>query len=461
MSKYPGAGKKIAFNWESAFKVSERELVNPKLSFWDKRDLYDLLLKDLREFVNNAQMQPYCNLNDTQFEEEIEKIFPKYMMYDTYNINHTPTKNIEMGETDENNQWLFDFLMNKSTGYYTKTVTQQNPFNSFVYSSEIIRQLLELYQQENPEGPGSNDGEDGNGEGKSGMQKMLESMLNNGKGNQKLDKAMDQAQKNADDRIKDSGKAGQVTGELGASKDMGDFSLGDLKEFLDYMESVKHIVLSENLISSFIKTTLKLSQTYFSTRYTEKSIDFMEADVIDDLQGLEFLVPSLKALGIDDVSTHERVYHMKFDVYIDISGSMDSNIYGYTDGGKNHVSIKGLDLAKITAIKLRNMGFVEDIYPFENQVHPKLDSNMDVALIRCTGGTSIDRVVQAVIKTDKPSVVITDMCDHISLYDPNVYFIGILGANFESFRHTATGKAYIESKQCVQYDGNKGFNLVT
>lgn len=445
--------KKDKWGWDDdVFKVSERELINPKLSRWDKSDLYDLLKDDAMKFVKEKQLQPYANMPEEQFEEALEKIFPKYMLYDTFNINHTPTENIKMGSTDESNQWLFDFLMNKATGYYSKTVTQQNSFNSYIYSSEIVKQLLLLYQQQNPQGPDPKDGEGQNGKGQSGMQKMLSKMQGNQAGNQKLDQAMEQAQKNADDRIKDAEDTGNQTGDLGCDKGLGDFSLGEIQEFMNYIEALENIELPESIISSFVKNTLKLSEAYFSTKYTEQHVEFLEADVIDDLQNIEMLHPALRAVGLDDVITHERKYHMKFDLFIDVSGSMGSKIY---DTNNNTASISGLDLAKITAIKMMNLGHVEDVYPFESRVHKKLTKKGDVALMRCTGGTDINAVIKQVEATGRPSVVITDMQDYISQYSPDVFFVGILGATFNEFRQNPIGKQYLGNQQCIKYDKAK------
>jgi hypothetical protein len=451
--------KKFSYDFNSVFNVSERELVNPKLSYWDKKDLYGLLLDDIEDFVKEKNMGPYNGMNREQLEEAVEKIFPKYMMYDTYNINETPTESIELGVTDESNQWLFDFLMNRATGYYTKTVTQNNPFNSYIYSSEILKQLLLMYQQENPQGPAPQDGEGKSGKGQSGIEKMLRKMQGNQKGNQKLDQAMEKAQQEADQRIKDTEKTGETTGDLGCDKGMGDFSLGDIKEFMDYTEALEHISLDETTVSSFVKNTLKLSESYFSTKYTETQLEFLEADVIDDLQGVEFLIPQLRAVGLEDVVTHERKYHMKFDIFIDISGSMDSRMYNMSKKGNSSDTLRGIDLAKITAIKLKNLGHVEDVYPFESRVHKKLTDKADIARMRVTGGTDIDRVIRQVEETDRPSVVITDMQDSISVYSPNVFFVGILGASFESFRHSDVGKQYLANHQCIKYNEQNAFVL--
>lgn len=457
--------KKWSFDdWKSTFKISERELVNPKLSYWEKSDLYKLILRDLRKYVTDNNMENYINMNDHEFEASIEKIFPKYMLYDTYNINYTPTKDIEFEDTDEQNEWLFKFLMDKSTGYYTKTVTQNNTFNSFIYSSEIIRKLLQMYTQENPEGPGDGDGEDKDGNGQSGMEKMLSKMLGSGSGNQQLDQAMEEAQNKADERINDNKEMGEGTGELGCDKSLGDFSLGEMANFMDYTDALENIAISEQMVSNFVKTTLKLSQSYFSTRYTETQVEVLEADILDDMEGLENLVPGLRALGLEDLVTHERKYHMKFDVYVDCSGSMDTSMIDYSYRSKRSAENKqllGIDLAKVTALKLRNLGFVDDVYPFEGRVYDKLKTNMDIALMQARGGTNINRVVEHVAKIGKPSVVITDMHDSISVYDSNVYFIGILGAGFENFKQYETGKKYLENKQCVRYDSaNQAFVIV-
>ncbi len=442
--------------FDEMFKVSERELINPKLSRWDKEDLYDLLVvRDLRKHCADNNIQPYNTMNDVDFVAAVEKVFPKYMLYDTYNINHTPTENIELANTDEDNKWLFDFLMNKATGYYTKTVTQQNAFNSYVYSSEIMKQLFMMYNQENPNGP-EGDGEGKDGKGQSGMQKMLSKMMGNKQGNNKLDQAMDKAQENADNRIKDTEDTGEQTGDLGCDKGMGEFKLGELAEFMNYMQALENIELSESVVASFVKNTLKLSESYFSTRYTESQVEFLEANVIEDLQNLEFLVPQLRALGLDNITTHERKYHMKFDLFIDISGSMSTRIYST----KGDAGIAGLDLAKITALKLKNMGHVEDVYPFESKVHKKLKDKLQIALMHTSGGTDINEVIRTVEKTQRPSVVITDMQDHISIYDNNVFFVGILGATFDSFRQDPIGRQYIENKQCIMYDSQNKFVLV-
>lgn len=446
------------WDFDDVFKISERELVKPKLSRWDKQDLYDMLMENLEAFVKEKNIAPYNTMDKNKFLEEVEKIFPKYMLYDTYNINETPTESMEISGIDESNKWLFDFLMNKATDYYMKAVTQNSPHNSFVYSSEIVRQLLLLYQQEKPQGP-EGDGEGKDGKGQSGMQRMLSKMMGNNQGNNKLDQAMDQAQKDAQDKIDKAEQQGEQTGELGVSKDLGSFSLGDLAEFMDYQKAIQHIKLDSQLVDNFIKTTLNLSKTYFSTKYKEFQLEMLEADVIDDLQGVENLHPALRIMNLDEVVTHDRLYHMKFDVYFDISGSMGSNLYGYNEKG-GRTSVSGLDMAKITAIKLRNLGYVEDVYPFESRVHPVLQDNHQIALVRCTGGTSIDSVIQNVQKTGRPSVVITDMEDSITIYDSNVYFIGILSANFGYFKQSQAGKKYIEAKQCVQYNNDNRFEVV-
>jgi hypothetical protein len=448
------------FNFDEVFAVSERELVNPKLSRYDKTDLYSLLLEDLREFVDKNQIAPYNQQSEIDFEANVEKIFPKYMLYDTYNINVTPTEAMQIAKTDESNKWLFDFLMNKATDYYMKAVTQSSPFNSYVYTSEIVQQLLLLYQQQNPQGPDPNDS---SGDGQSGMEKMLSKMMGNAKGNQQLDQAIQKAQDNAENKIESTENTGEASGELGSDKGMGDFSLGELSEFMDYQEAIKHIKLDSQMVNNFIKTTLNLSKTYFSSKYKEFQVEMLEADVIDDLQGLENLHPQLRALHLDQVVTHDRYYHMKFDVYFDISGSMASNMYGYNvseTGKQTQYSISGLDMAKITAIKLRNLNYVEDVYPFQSRVEPKLDDNHKIALVRCTGGTDIDAVIRNITKTGRPSVVITDMQDNISLYDPNVYFIGILGAAFSEFKRSPVGKQYLSSHQCVKYTDNNNFEIV-
>lgn len=448
------------FDMDDIFQVAERELINPKLSKWDKQDLHELLMKELKEFVDSAKMQPYCNFQGEEFEQEIEKVFPKYLFYDTFNINHTPTEGIKMGMVDESNKWLFDFLMTKASDYYFKAVTEGSNFNSYVLTTEIAKQLLLLYQQQNPEGP-KDDGEGDDGQGKSGIQKMLESMGGNKAGNNKLDQAMEQARKNAEQEIEKNEDTADATGGMEAGKDLGSLSFGEIQEFMDYTEAIKHIKLKSDLINNFVKTTLKLSKTYFSSKYKELEEEILEAEEIDDIQGMENVHPALKRVHLDDIVTHARQYHMKFDVYVDISGSMDSRIYQL---GNRNSNISGLDMAKITCLKLKSLGYVEDVYPFEGHVHPPMRDALAIATMNTCGGTSIDSVIRNVRKTGRPSVVITDMQDSIQEYDDNVYFIGILGAGFEQFRDTryggTAGPQYLQNKQCVAYNDDNSFSYV-
>jgi hypothetical protein len=445
------------FDMDDLFQVAERELINPKLSKWDKEDLHGLLMTDLKEFVNATNMQPYCNLTGEDFENEIEKVFPKYLFYDTFNINYTPTEGIKMGNVDESNKWLFDFLVSKASDYYFKTVTESNNFNSYVLTTEIAKQLLVLYHQQNPEGPQDGDGEEGDGNGQSGIQKMLQSMAGSESGQNKLDQAMDQAREKAEQEIEKSEETAENSGGLEAGKDLGSLNFGEINEFMDYTEALKHISLKSDLINNFVKTTLKLSKTYFSSKYKEIEEEMLEADEIDDLLGLENVIPQLKRVHLDDIVTHSRKYHMKFDVYVDISGSMDDRVY--QGGTKSNIS--GLDMAKITCLKLKSLGYVEDVYPFEGWVHEPLKESLAIATMNTCGGTNINTVIQQVRKTGRPSVVITDMQDTITEYDGNVYFIGILGATFRNFRdYSEAGKLYIDNKQCVKYNNDNSFSYV-
>jgi hypothetical protein len=346
-------------------------------------------------------------------------------------------------------------LINKASDYYFKTVTSTSNFNSYVLTSEIAKQLLLLYKQENPDGPG-NCGENGPS-GKSGMQQMLEKMGGNKRGDQQVQDAMDKARENAEKEIEQKENAADTAGGLSAGKDLGSLSFGDIKEFMDYMEAIKHINLKSDLINNFVKTTLKLSKTYFSSKYKEFEEELLEAEEVDDLMGLENLAPQMKKVHLDDIVTHARQYHMKFDVYVDISGSMGSNIYSYKS---NSPSISGLDMAKITCLKLKQLGYVDDVYPFESRLHPVLRDALSIATMHVTGGTDIDEVIRNIQKTGKPSVVITDMEDHISLYNDNVYFIGILGATFEQFKHQPAGQQYVRNRQCVKYDNSNNFQFV-
>jgi len=148
---------------------------------------------------------------------------------------------------------------------------------------------------------------------------------------------------------------------------------------------------------------------------------------------------------IDDMDVMVSNYSMKFDLYIDVSGSMGSKVDLSTNGVE---TISRISLAKILAYRMKNMNILNNVYIFNSRVH-KYDKKM-IFNISASGGTSIDDVIDNIKITKIPSMVLSDGDDHISVYDNKAYLFTICSA----LRGSAMNE-YAKQGQLVFFNNGK------
>lgn len=219
------------------------------------------------------------------------------------------------------------------------------------------------------------------------------------------------------------------TGE-GASEQDVDF--GEL-ERLKKLNS--EIGLNKEHIDAFVKQSIKSFSGYFDKQSKGQYESILDADVINELSEMELLM--IDDTFIDLLENKFYTSKKKFDVYIDISGSMSSgvninpefnsftrkaNLSAKTQNG-TYKNIPSISLAKILAYKLLRSNMLNDFYIFDDYVEQRDKAKiLDIGL---RGGTSINRVVQHIQKTGLPSVIITDACDSCPDYSPLAYMINV------------------------------------
>jgi hypothetical protein len=413
------AKPKFSFNLQKS--VTSRELVNPQLDGMDKYDIMAALRRD------------------TELGDRVNKI-PKYLAYDIFSLFNNPMSDMKFGKVDENNNWQYN-LLKKLNNIYLRTVTENSRMNSYITMNEYVKMLVkkveEEQQKDQKDGKTPRDAEN--------ILKDWTDQDGKSKGKSQLDKSIDQANQKIEQKMKDAGdddKGGLVAGE-------GDGSLkfDGIQAMLEAMKYLSKINISGKMISEFIKKSLKHSTGYFSDVYKEQEESIFDVDDIANLEGLENLHPVFRLANLMELTTHERHYNLNFDIYLDISGSMDRS---YQVGGG--ASITGLDLVKITALKMTQLGFGKDIYTFNDRVH-KVDGIKKVMDISSCGGTNTENVLKHIVTTGRPGVILTDMCDTIRTYTSNAYFIGILGASFNSLQGDAV--MYKTRQQIIKYEGEK------
>jgi hypothetical protein len=468
--------------------IFDPTIVKPRLGYWDKRDI-DSLSRDIE-----------CASD---------------LKYDIYNLFLTPAHRMRMEKLDDKNQWKHE-LLRTVNDYFVKPLTNDVPFAAYIVMEEILKALTDRAKSQgatNPEEVSeqlqkamddnamqkqwldnkrqeigkNNPGATPEEIEKKAQQAMKRyenkhgSMSGNNPQKQQIAHEVKQAIQRAEDRIENVKKAsGFFPGEDdggqgntknnpgdGAGKEEGVHTLSDYRNILGFMNTLNFSGINEKSVSDFIRKTLKMSTAHFSKTYTEIDESVFDADVISEIEGLENILPIFQGIHLLDLTTYERKYHMSFDLFIDVSGSMSHNAMR---------GIKRLDLAKLTALKISKMGMIDTVYPFENMVfHNEYGQSvpgygkkfsklgrkdaMKVMHWNPAGGTSIDAVVEFVNNVSKrPALVLTDANDSISNYSPNVYMMGLGDVSFNCHGPAA---AFMRNRQLCRFRVDGQFEVLT
>lgn len=251
----------------------------------------------------------------------------------------------------------------------------------------------------------------------------------------KADKLMSDLEKAGIDMSKDS--LNQIAAIAGMSQIRSDIAA---------------LSMNKRAIIEAIKNVLDNSKNYFSKKCTVREIDFLEADEIEDIFGIEYIHPIFRNTMLDRLTTEERKPIGKIDLFIDISGSMGSNsgIPGVTN----------MLFAKSIALAMYKMDLLNNLYTFDTSVTKIEVNELNILMIAYGGGTSIERVVKYVQDVSKNNAIcLTDGEDHVQSYDSRMFFMGTVGVVFSTFSRSTAGQLYIDSGQCINFDGDKTLKI--
>jgi vacuolar-type H+-ATPase subunit H len=414
-------------------------------------------LKKVKDYVQKETGKP-CTLSQ-------ELINDVYSIYVNNDIKRRPA--------NEDNT-IRHKVLDKVYDSLTKIVTVDSPLFTQILTRELAMALQivddevkEKQQEQKGEGDGDGDGEsqgletptggDGEGEGEdndgdSGKGASKDSGSSNRKSIEDIvDKALDNAKNNidkakakADEKIKD------LEDQLGKEA-MKDLMNAD-PEFLEKMDELKHklkaVSINKDSIKKVMEKILNESQNYFSTKFKRVEESLFDCEECEDLFGLEFLHPVFKNAEIMSVGNETRIYKGKMDLYLDCSGSMDSqeNFEG--------TNIRMIDLAKGIAMVLFRMGMIENLYFFDGGLYEIKNVNeITILSFSKSGGTNFNNVVNKIKENGNNSVIITDGFDGCQEYSKQAFWIGIGGTTFDSYGDSAFN-TYRSNRQCVAYDSS-------
>jgi len=328
--------------------------------------------------------------------------------------------NKEMQFSIENDKsWWFKMLSNMDN-YMMKMITNGSKINSTIMANNLfdsaVKSLYEYCKMSyettgempNMKNELSNDNnskdseDDSNQKGdeqSNGIPQALKDMM---------DKNNSEAFQKSLDEIN---QMNDIMSSLGidASK-AGDKDINDIKSIAKELSNVK---INKNDIEKFVKSSIKSFNNAFKGHRHTNEEDFFEAEEIEDFTDYHLL--SNEAL-FDEMSVVNSRYSMKYDIYVDCSGSMDGEVY------YGEAEMKRISLAKILAYKMNKMNLIGDIYGFESHVYQIKDIMNELS---ANGGTSIDACVRNIQETGRPSIILSDGDDTIKIDDTNVFLFTI------------------------------------
>lgn len=492
----------------------KEDVVQPEISSWIEGDL----MKGIDSIFNGSKKDVPGMGSRKHYNQHVKELqanktgggiqLQDHMMRDIFKMYYNDEDEIKFDIKTDKLWW--HHMLSETDNYMMKIISRNSFSNSLIITQSIAENLVrwsyknpeeakkmmeqmqalnEALQQEQEnqqqedanggQGEGEEGGEqgeeqgegDGNGEkegkdGKEGKGKSTGKGPGTGSGdkrdkwdrptiekakanslNQKFKEIIKKGIEQAKDDIK---KKDDILSLLGAE----DSDVKDLDQLNDYMEikeQIGNVKLNKKDIERFIKTSIKNLKTSLAgkaTKYTEELID---ADEFFDIPDPECI--AIHAL-LEDAEVFAERFSMKFDAYVDCSGSMSSGL-----GGSDQLS--RMALAKILLYKMCNMNLIGDIYRFEGSVDKRKINKQSIFRLSAGGGTCIDSVVRYVEKTQRPSLVISDGDDCVSGHNPLCYMLCLAspvqfsGSSKKSGRRT--GAQYVDRKQVTLYKAGKFF----
>ncbi|HEY0751350.1 MAG TPA: hypothetical protein VGD26_09345, partial [Chitinophagaceae bacterium] len=286
------------------------------------------------------------------------------------------------------------------------------------------------------------------GSGSNSSEKIIEHGLNNTR------KDFENALKNAADKIKDLENNTDLMDNEKNKESVNNQMTEDVRNATTNMPKIKSEVqqleINKNALEKAVDRILDNSVGHFSSKYKTVEVDLLDAQEVVDIEGLEYIHPIFQKTMIPELSTSDRKYYGKFDLYIDHSGSMSSSCGLRT----SHGDVSRTLLAKAIALRMRRMGILNDLYLFDDNVTKIKNTEVNILLIGSGGGTRINRVLEHCEKSKRNSVILTDGDDYIGTYLHNAYFVGVSVGTFGNF-NTDDSKKYLQYRQCCIFDGKK------
>jgi hypothetical protein len=460
---------------EEEFRVLKSKM--GKFAFDNLVKSVELQNPDFNNLMKNVTQKPL----ETNLQEG--KVFgPSFMAEDIFNLFFT--ENTFKDITHANSWWKK--TIDSFDDYLIKDLTKDNYFFSSIILGNILESLMQMTPQEKnscdraqhqsskeksendqkskekqESNPNDQDGSEGEGEGEGESKEQNDSSQNNpgqgdGKGKEskpqpqnnfdsKTQSDLDNIAKRLDDAVRKSIK--DISNEAVKLKKMG-LTPEDMKspDMINALTQVKEIAAKVDLrkrdVFGFIQKSIKGMKKSITGHTSTFEEDLFESDCPEDLDDFVNLIhPAM----MQELFVIEKDPTSKFDIYVDCSGSMSSGC---------SLGIPRMQAAKAIIMKMRNMGILNNVYPYEGSVKDPFSAKQIGPILKmyAGGGTNGDNCVLNIQKTGIPSMIITDGDDNYSEYSPQAYIL-CLEQPVGFSKHISD--KWIKNKQAVLFRNQK------
>jgi len=424
------------------------DLISPHI---DRRDSA-VLCRYVKDFSFN-RIREEEKRQVTEEESAMIENFADNFIRDIYSLYVNPSSKTKFKEDITGNEMKQELLQD-IYNYYVKIPSEGNTMYSGVLTGYITSEILKLMKQhaDKQDNPGQCMQDmasfmqgGGQGDGSAGEQALQEAL----KDKVKLQDVASKASQKATEQIQDLEGSGMSDAMANSDDSQQKKSRGvgtvmqELADLMQMRDAISALSVARGQIADSLEKILKYSYSYFSRSSKVEEYDLLDAEELDQLDGLENLLPILKKVSIANITSLEYKPLGKVDFYIDCSGSMSRNTN--TDRGRR---LGDFIIAKGLAINLMRLNLSREIRFFASHLFPDIITDA-VSLMKWnhSGGTSIDTVIEEINNTGMNSIVLTDACCPINVYSSKCFFICInmaLGAS--GYYRSAGDAAAIEAK---------------
>jgi hypothetical protein len=448
------------------------DLVKPHMHWLDERRLdsiMDAYITDSKNFQETYEKfarsadfakkipdgkKPDMNAFGKKVKETYDK-FPKHMVKDIFKMYNNPMERLEFEERTDKNNTKFKFLENANNPV-AKIMSQGSNLKSSIFARNILANyIMRMTVLDYVDPNASEDIKNGlNGASDfdtKDADKAVDDMCNSASGKKAMEDAIKQATelcKDMDDAIDEDVQEQMFenASKQGEDSTAGKLSPNYIKEVTARLQNIK---LSMGSLKEKLKKILDKSVSYFSSRQQTVFEDLFNSDNVAGLEDYELLHPKLRKIFVEDLQVKDTKKIGKIDVYIDISGSMDS---GCGVNNNEGYDISRLDFCKSMVAKLSEMDMLNEVYVFNNHVKKYKKDPVSISMLDTSGGTTINAAVRSIERNGVNALVLTDAEDGCDIYSEKAFFIGLNGARFNHFS-TSTIEAYSNKEQVIIFDG--------